>query len=219
MKTLFLILFILIGVKAKATYWLTYYIYTETEYSQGPWKNAKTTDLYHSMYLAAKPHEELFGTVENQFLNQVLSDLRKEKPRLYSQDISVDSKKDTVTVRIKGNTPNKASIFNEMTATYTANGYSVVQFDINDTMYTKTWNDLTLPYMDLVELNGADTLLSLHEKEPVSDSSNTDKELTQAKETRKNDRLTWYTKISIGLNILLILYLLFKNKIHRNVTD
>ncbi|MEZ4804402.1 MAG: hypothetical protein R2852_02665 [Bacteroidia bacterium] len=219
MKTVFLTLILLLGFEASATHWLTYYIYTESEYIQGPWKQANTIEKYKSKYLQATPHEGLFGTGEQDFLNQILNDLRKVKPSRYKQDIRLDSKNDTVLIRIAGPIQNKESLFNEMTASYTANGYNVVQFDINDSIYLKTWKDLTLPYMDLVDLIHTDTNQNQIDNELEFDSIDLENPSIQEKETLKNERLAWYTKISIGLNILLILYLLFKNIIRPHVKD
>jgi len=90
MRILLTFLTLTISLNSFATEWLTYYIYFETEYIQGPWKRLYIVEQSNYKYLTVEAYEDLFGSDDEQLVQKFLSRLKNKKPDLYkwSYDLS-----------------------------------------------------------------------------------------------------------------------------------
>ena len=151
MKTILCILFLFQVLQAGATHWLTYYVYYETEYTQGPWSGSAL--LYRSdyRYLAPREYTDLFGTEPTDLVEKMLQRLGEIHPEAYTWSYELELHGDTVVFNTLRLPSAWERVRNEVTATLTLNGFKAVAFQLTDTTMTATLADLTLPYFDLVE--------------------------------------------------------------------
>lgn len=150
MKVFLTILTLTISLNSFATEWLTYYVYFETEYSQGTWTRTNILEQSNYKYLTVEAYEDLFGSEDEQLVDKFLSRLKTKKPDLYKWKYNLTFKGDTVVITTKEKPENIATIKNEITATLTFNNFKAVTFNFGDNSETLTNKDLTLPYFDLV---------------------------------------------------------------------
>ena len=151
MKNFFLIIcFLLLNTSVFATHWLTYYVYHETEYVQGPWTKYNELNERQTTYLEAVHYEDLFGTVPEEFVMRVISRLREKKPESYQWDYETTVEDITVNIIPKSNIKEWETVKNELTATLNFNGYQTVKFVFEDSTTTLTIDDVNIPYFDLV---------------------------------------------------------------------
>jgi len=150
MKVFLTILTLTINLNSFATEWLTYYVYFETEYSQGTWTRTDILEQSKYKYLTVEAYEDLFGSEEAQLINKLLSRLKDKKPDLYNWTYNLNVQSDTVVITTKEQVKNIETIKNEITATLTFNNFKAVTFNFGDNSETLTINDLTVPYFDLI---------------------------------------------------------------------
>ncbi|MEQ9216957.1 MAG: hypothetical protein RLO17_02875 [Cyclobacteriaceae bacterium] len=135
---------------AYATHQLTYYVYYETSYAQGPWSRVDLLNQSGYQYLKAEAYNDLFGTIPDELVHKMLSRLKEKKPSYYNWTFDISLAGDSVTIASKETIANQETIKNEITATCTLNGFNTVTFNFPDQLETWTLDDLTLPYFDLV---------------------------------------------------------------------
>lgn len=151
MKYLLLsIVMITLRLNALATEWGTYYVYYEEEYIQGPWLRSSMLDATDYKYLAVQEFEDLFGTDAEQMAFKFLSRLQEKKPELYDWRYNLTIHGDTVIISSDIIPGHEETIKNEITATFTFNSFQAVTFNFAGRSETRTNQDLTIPYFDLV---------------------------------------------------------------------
>lgn len=197
MKILLTILALTISLNSFATEWLTYYVYFETEYSQGTWKRTDILEQSNYKYLTVEVYEDLFGSTDEQLVQKFLSRLKDKKPDLYKWTYDLTFQGDTVVITAKEQPQNVETIKNEITATLTFNNFKAVTFNFGDNSETLTNNDLTLPYFDLVSKQKKQTTDTTKIQEPIGQS-----QTVESTETR-NPLKTWLI-ISIIFNFGLV---------------
>ena len=101
MRVLLTILLFFISLNIRATHTLTYYVYVETEYTQGPWTRANLIDAWQYRYLAAEVHEDLFGSEATDLVNKLLSRLKEKKPEIYNWSYELTIQGDSVFITPK----------------------------------------------------------------------------------------------------------------------
>jgi hypothetical protein len=154
MRRLLAILLLFQVVEAGATHWLTYYVYVETEYAQGPWWGTRLLDRSDYRYLVPREYTDLFGTESLDLALKMMQRLGETDPEAYDWQVEIDLQGDTAVLMIDQPVPQWERVRNEVTATLTMNGFRAVLFSLADTMVVSTLHDLTLPYFDLVEPGG-----------------------------------------------------------------
>lgn len=150
MRLLFILLAFIMGRHVHATHTLTYYVYVETEYTQGPWTRANLLEGSQYRYLAAEVHEDLFGSEPTDLVNKLLSRLKEKKPEIYNWSYELIIQGDTVLITPKDQIKNIETVKNEITATLLFNSFKAVMIKINEQTQVLTLNDLSVPYFDLV---------------------------------------------------------------------
>ncbi|MBL0913790.1 MAG: hypothetical protein IBJ09_15600 [Bacteroidia bacterium] len=205
MKILFSILALFaISLPSFATEWLTYYVYVETGYTQGPWTRAELLGESEYRYLAAEPYEDLFGSGELQLAEKLLARLKSKKPDLYAWRYELSVQGDTVVLTTKDPLKNEETVKNEITATLTFNGFKAVSFRIAGRSETLTDRDLTIPYFDLVSKQPSAEAVPATPEEPAVQKQS-DVEPMETKGPAK----TWLL-ISVAANLVLVVLLVRK---------
>ncbi|MDA9908849.1 hypothetical protein N9C86_02760 [Schleiferiaceae bacterium] len=214
MKGFLTILTLVISLSASATHWLTYYVYYETEYIQGPWTRTDILERSKYKYLASEAFEDLFGSEDADLVNKILSRLKEKKPNTYNWTYELTFQDDTVILTPKGQIKELETVKNEITATLTFNNFKAVTFRFADNQETLTIEDLTIPYFDLVS-GQQQKIEPAEEQETIKDIVDTQKhDYIQTNKTldKEGDWLTIWLIISGILNIGLIGMLLMKKK-------
>lgn len=150
MKILLATLTILLSLNASATHYLTYYVYFETEYIQGPWSRTKILDESEYKYLTVEMYDDLFGTVDSQLAEKIISRLKDKKPEVYNWKYELTIQGDTVVITSKSKIENLKTIKNELIASLIFNNFKAVAFIFNGKSVTLNLTDLTVPYFDLI---------------------------------------------------------------------
>jgi len=197
MKVFLTILTLTINLNSFATEWLTYYVYFETEYSQGTWTRTDILEQSKYKYLTVEAYEDLFGSEEAQLINKLLSRLKDKKPDLYNWTYNLNVQSDTVVITTKEQVKNIETIKNEITATLTFNNFKAVTFNFGDNSETLTINDLTVPYFDLISKQTIPTTDRTKIQEPMNQNQ------TVVPTETKNPLTTWLI-ISIIFNFGLV---------------
>jgi len=197
MKVFLTILTLTINLNSFATEWLTYYVYFETEYSQGTWTRTDILEQSKYKYLTVEAYEDLFGSEEAQLINKLLSRLKEKKPDLYNWTYNLNVQSDTVVITTKEQVKNIETIKNEITATLTFNNFKAVTFNFGDNSETLTINDLTVPYFDLISKQTIPTTDRTKIQEPMNQNQ------TVVPTKTKNPLTTWLI-ISIIFNFGLV---------------
>jgi len=200
MRILMTVFTMTISLNSFATEWLTYYVYFETEYMQGPWTRIDIVEKSNYKYLTVEAYEDLFGSENEQLVRKFLSRLHNKKPDLYKWKYDLTFQGDTVVIKAKEQPKNIETIKNEITATLTFNNFKAVQFNFGGKSETLTNNDLTVPYFDLVSKQTTQTI-NTSKMEELSEQNET----FEQTET-KNPLKTWLI-LSIIFNLgLLVLW-------------
>lgn len=197
MKVFLTILTLTISLNSFATEWLTYYVYFETEYSQGTWTRTDILEQSKYKYLTVEVYEDLFGSGDEQLVDKFLSRLKTKKPDLYKWKYDLTFQGDTVVITTKEKPENIETIKNEITATLTFNNFKAVTFNFGDNSETLTNKDLTLPYFDLVSKQMTQTTDTTVIQQP-SEQNQT------AQPTETKNPLTIWLIISIIFNFGLV---------------
>lgn len=204
MKKLFIILTLTISLNSFATEWLTYYVYFETEYVQGPWRRADILDKSDYKYLTVEVYEDLFGSADEQLVQKFLSRLKNKKPDLYKWTYDLTFQGDTVVITTREQPKNVETIKNEITATLTFNNFEAVTFNFGNKSETLTNKDLTVPYFDLVSKQTTQIIDTIKIQKPLITQNQTVEIIEN-----KNPLKTWLI-VSIIFNLVLITFLAIK---------
>ncbi|MGW8315976.1 MAG: hypothetical protein ACWGNV_10275 [Bacteroidales bacterium] len=212
MKKIFTILLLLQVLEAGATHWLTYYVYVETEYAQGPWSRTRILGQSDYRYLAAREYTDLFGTEPVDLVQKMLQRLGENRPGDYHWKYELELKEDTVQF-ITDRLPEAwGSVRNELTATMILNGFRAVEFTTPDTTIVGTLGDLTLPYFDLVppKRNRAGPEAGMGHGEPASPVVVSPDTVQNKEEAAARNPLAAWLVFSILLNLILGISLILK---------
>jgi len=217
-KLLLSFLFLQIGFYAGAAHWMTYYVYYETNYEQGPWARQNLLRESGFRYLAAEPYQDLFGTESKQWAEKMLSRLQDKKPEIYDWNYDLEIKDNSVFIIPGKNVDALETVKNEITATLVLNGFDSVIFGPSNEQKIWTIDHLSLPFLDLVNpsrMPETERDVMKKEEEYFPDSSDNRQEMqeiesgTNPKKERRS--LSVFLMISGILNIILLI-LLFRKK-------
>lgn len=150
MKILLATFALILSINVSATHTLSYYVYYETEYVQGPWLRTNILDESDYRYLQAEMYEDLFGTVNVDLVEKLLSRLKDRKPDVYNWKYDLSFIGDTVVITSKSQIAKLSTIQNEITATLLFNNFKAVKYVLNGKTQIFDLSNLTLPYFDLV---------------------------------------------------------------------
>lgn len=215
MKKLLSILLLAQALGAGATHWLTYYVYIETEYVQGPWSGAHLLNSSRYRYLAVREYTDLFGTERIDQAEKMLQRLGENDPSAYDWDYALYLRGDTVLIKTEQAIRAWDRVWNEVTATLTLNGFSAVLFELSDTQVKTTLADLTLPYFDLVDPRqksiGSRTISGLPGPPGQLPANTADPGRVKQKDRPFQSLAIWLI-LSVVLNISLTIILLIQRK-------
>lgn len=221
MRFPFVVLFLMMWSYAGAAHWMTYYVYHEAYYEQGPWSRTDLLRKSGFRYLAAEKHEDLFGTESVQLIRKMLSRLQDQKPELYDWDYDLEIKNDTAIIVPAENVEAVETIKNEIIATLGVNGFKVVKFGMPGEEGIWTFQDLTLPFLDLV--NPPETTESGLQTPENHLRDSTDRQQEQMKEDvspEENDQSSFPVLLfaSALLNVILLVFLMrkYSSDVRRN---
>jgi hypothetical protein len=207
-KAFLIIPVLMLSMEAGATHWLTYYVYLETEYLQGPWNRAGLLSKSGYRYLSPKQFEDLFGTESCDLAEKMLSRLSEENPDDYNWEYMLSCQADTVILEPLGEVQNRITVINEVTATMVLNSFKAVCFRFGDHTVTCSLKDLTLPYLDLV----APVNTAQKDERGTCDSGAEDTAAQEVNDPARGNRwLTWLI-LSLVLNLALSVYLIIKSR-------
>ena len=191
----------------------TYIVYFEETYVQGPWNDGER--VFNNPYLLPKFYTELMGSVEVQVYQMILDKLKAEKPSVYSavEVPFIDeplNPLDTVLVKVGDiQQKNWLTIKNEILASFTANGNcKVVLFERKGKTEYLTAEDIDYPKFTLGGELTIDTAKAT-KSDTINPNANRYKDIPS---TIGKPLLNLPFWISIGLNILLIIFIILKRR-------
>lgn len=207
-RLLTIISFLTIGQNSFATDWLSYYIYIQTDYLQGPWTRTDILDKSGSYkYLHPKQFEELFGTEREDLANAILTHLQKETPDRYKFKCTLLLSSDTVIIQTKDTITDFDAIKNELTASFTLNNFIAVKLIQRNQTTLFQLKDITVPYMDLV-FPTQNTSQPLQRQDTLTTSQQTEA-LTNG---QTENKISIWLIISIVINLVLTIMLIRQRK-------
>jgi hypothetical protein len=142
--------FLIIQSNSFATEWNWYYIYIQTEYTQGSWLRADHLDRSDYKYLETKQFEELFGSEGDGLAEAIVNHLKHETPGRYKFKYAISVVKDTVYINTPDSIADFDAVKNELTASLIMNNFNkvtIIQKGIASSFHLE---DISVPYMDLV---------------------------------------------------------------------
>lgn len=215
MKKLLSIVLLIQALGAGATHRLTYFVYVETQYIQGPWSRTQLLNSSRYHYLAAREYTDLFGTERIDLAEKMLQRLGEIDPGTYDWDYLLELRGDTVLLQTEHALRSWDRVRNEVTATLTMNSFGAVIFELSDTVIKTTLSDLTLPYFDLVACHR--NRIETRRKTGLPDSpvqpQNADTEPLLEQQVNHHIRpLAIWLILSVLLNLSLVGILLIKQK-------
>ena len=211
MNRFIILLLFFFSIKAGATHWLTYYVYVETEYVQGPWARTNLLARSDYKYLAPKVYEDLFGTMKEELAEKFMARLREEKPAVYDWDFEISLQGDTVCLEIQGSIDQQETVVNEVTATMILNSFDAVCFKDPGGAATYSLTDITLPLFDLVSLKKEEPPVMedvMTQDEPGNEMTQNDIQDDETSES-KSPLLIWFI-LSVVLNLILVTWIIFR---------
>ena len=152
-RVFLLALLLMVNLNLKATHNLTYPVYFENEYIQGPWSRIGDLEESNYKYLAPEFFEDILGTEQIDLVKKMLFRLKERKPEVYNWNYEIIVRNDTVLLSITDTITQYELVKNEITATLTLNGFKAIIYKQFDRTEILTINDLTVPYFDLVDGN------------------------------------------------------------------
>lgn len=209
-RFLLIITLSIVGHTALATEWLTYYVYIQKQYLQGPWTRASLMDTTGNYdYLHPKEIVELFGWDENgQYLAEaIMHNLKEETPPRYSFQYNLFIKGDTAVIQTNDSIKEYEAVKNECTASFLMNKFKVLNIIHQGISQMYTMSDITVPYMDLIVPTPPTRSTSL--EQPL----NHEPDLSEpSKENQKESTFNLWLIISVVINIILFVILLLRRK-------
>lgn len=206
MKYLLLsIVMITLRLNVLATEWCTYYVYYEAEYLQGTWTRAGLVEGSDYKYLAVQVFEDLFGSDDEQMARKFLSRLQEKNPELYNWQYELAVAGDTVIISSDITPGHEETIKNEITATFTFNNFQAVTFNFAGRSETRTNQDLTIPYFDLVSNKSDSTSRAAVVRQEIA------RPPTETAEHKQRPVMGWLIASGV-LNLALLAVLLIRRR-------
>lgn len=168
-KILMLMVFLLAAFNLKATHHMTYFVFVETNFAQGYWKDAELTYDHGGTFLYPYKYTDLFGTVKEDFYRKLLD--RLEAHHDFYAQVELDDNElktegyreyyDTLNVALKGalTSSQLRTLKNELTATILNAGESkAVRLNFYENgQHTQTevldYTHLDYPVFELVSMD------------------------------------------------------------------
>ena len=222
MKKFLILVVALVAIEAQASHWMTYYIYTEKEYVQGPWSRDALLQQSASRYLEPKAYEDLMGSEPEDFVHLLLKRLKQNNYEGYRWSYDLTLTGDIITIIPLEPIANLETVKNEITVTALLNNFEAVVFKRQFQTDTLALADVTVPFFDLVKpqtkveqpQNIAEELAlpPSIEKTLPTEKQPFGKQTSDEKVTGLNGSATNWLILLMGLNLLLLLVLLFRRK-------
>ena len=190
-----------------ATHWLTYYVYFETEYTQGSWSRIDILEKSGYKYLAPMAFEGLFGSEDSELVNTMMSKLKEKSPNVYNWTYDLVIQNDTVILSPKGHISRIGTVKNEIISTLILNNFKAVIFNYENIQETYSLEDLTLPFFDLVEVEKKNKIIDKQESASAIDNQNSTEQ-----QQEKYSYLIIGLILSFVLNIGLIILMRVKTR-------
>lgn len=152
MKYLSTLVSFVFGLSAHATHWVTYPVYVEEEYIQGPWIRGELVEASMDDYLVPLFHEDLIGSEKADLVHQMMARLQETRPGRYEWSYELAFRGDTVVLKAVGPIKELTSVKNEVTATLILNGFDAIVIQVDKRAEVWTMDDLTVPYLDLISM-------------------------------------------------------------------
>lgn len=206
----FLLFFFIVAQKSVATEWLTYYVYVQKEYLQGPWKRADLLGQDSYAYLHAQQYEELFGSEPVSLANAILKHLREETPERYTFQSTLVATGDTVVIQTRDTITDFEAVRNELVASLLLNNFSTVKIIQPGSAAFYGLQDISVPYMDLVFPSGREVPLMQSPDSLQSDINTSARQSPPAAGKSPGNKLSLWLILSVIINILLVVLLLRK---------
>lgn len=202
-RYLIFLAFLFFKISANATETLTYFVYVQSDYLQGPWLRAESLySLSQNQYLYPIRYDELFGTVPEQMTDAILNHLVLANPDRYTFGPHATIEGDTIVITTTSNITDSAEVKNELVTSYHFNGYPVLKLIEPGATRIYTLEDVSVPYFDLNHFSTIDTANSNTGTIPSCEVCATPNE---SKEKNKMIWLILSTILNIGLLILIFL--------------
>ena len=218
MKYLLTISICAIYLNLSATHRLSYYVYFETEYLQGPWKRSDLLEGSNYKYLAPKSFTDLFGSLDEDLVTKFIDRLKENSPERYNWQYQLSFQGDTVVLESNANIDQVETVKNEITATLTLNCFKVVSFNFGNVNEVWTMDDLTLPYFDLVQKKLEQPKMTTEEEidlphtTEIAEKKEQNSPLQQIEIEEEKSGINVWLLISVLLNLGLVVILLMNRK-------
>lgn len=204
MKSLVIILFCFLNLNAFATHYLSYYVYVQKEYVQGPWKRIDLLNSQDYKYLEPHFHEDLLGTLDEDLIHTLLGHLKALNPEFYNWEYEVEVVEDTVYIKAEAQMAQFETVKNEVIATLTLNGFNSVCFSEFPIPNTYTLEDVSIPYFDLTK-NGIPS-------KSIKMQPNNQLEIYKEDKTNKEtEQVSFWLVTSLIMNAIFFIVLVFKS--------
>jgi hypothetical protein len=199
MKAILISLVLLVGTKVSATHWLTYYVYYESTYIQGPWQDAELLDHSDYVYLMPVQFEDLFGSESEDFVRKIFERLAENKPEEYDFEYEVKVTDTSVWITSPEIEDYSETVRNELTTSLCKNGFRAVLFGET----REVWNleKVTAPFLEIPSKSELNQSLDKTQASPNQNDAN-------GKEQSNSRNLIYIVlSLSVVLNLVLLYYL------------
>lgn len=208
-KKLFILFLLFFTFNANATHWLTYYVYHETEYDQGPWIGVTIIENTNYKYLVPVAYSDMFGSENIEIAKKIVFRLKEKKPEIYNFEYEIAEKENEIILTINEEIKENQIVKNEIITSLINNGFTKVIFRFLKKEEVCTIKNVTLPYFKLQ-----------YNKNKASNSSKTSSYINKNKKTlktnknnlKKEDTNRFWFVLSLLFNVLLILLIFVKKR-------
>lgn len=204
-RVLIFLFFLTIAFNSRASHLITYYVYHEVSYPQGPWTKTDLLEESGYTYLAAEKHEDMLGTTEEELVKKILSRLQDQKPETYNWSSDLNFEEDTVVISTGEPIEGFETATNEITASLIFNGFKAVKFKQAEESKTFTLEDISLPYLDLIAPPGKSETKEIEETEGTKENTDQEETVAENNDSRWNGWLIASVLVNLGLILLLVL--------------
>jgi len=229
MKKILLLMTILLAASSmKATHHMTYFVFVETNFAQGYWKDAELTYDHGGTFLYPYKYTDLFGTVKEDFYKKLLARLEEHhdfyaQVKLDENELKTDGYReyyDTLNVAVKEalTLSRLQTVRNELTATILHAGEcKAVRLNFYENgQHTKTevldYSSLDYPVFELVTMDAESKPVERVVEQTVHDTifqTRTDTVYKGSKkvEAKGGAARCWDRYLWLGIIVVLVIYL------------
>lgn len=227
-KFLVLMAILLAASSMKATHHMTYFVFVETNFAQGYWKDAELTYDHGGTFLYPYKYTDLFGTVKEDFYRKLLDRLEEHhefygQVKLGENELKTEGYReyyDTLNVALHGTlTPSQLRMLrNELTATIlNAGECKAVRLIFHENgRHKKTevldYSSLDYPVFELVTMEAVSQPVERVVEQTVHDTIYQTRTDTVFKEPKKAEAKgdaarCWDRYLWLGIIVVLVIYL------------